>query len=79
MPVSVAEKDREFVPLSVGAEVTKGEEGKDAKEKTAENKPTQNSPAEPTKGTVNVSSNPTGADVLVDAEFVGLSETRLRH
>ena len=79
VPVSVAEKDREFVPLSVGAEVTKGEEGKDAKEKTAENKPTQNSPAEPTKGTVNVSSNPTGADVLVDAEFVGLSETRLRH
>jgi hypothetical protein len=77
VPVSVAEKDREFVPVSVGAEVTKGEEGKDAKEKTAENKPTQNSPAEPTKGTVNVSSNPTGADVLVDAEFVGNSPATL--
>jgi PEGA domain-containing protein len=76
--VSVAEKDREFVPVSVRAEVTKGEEGKDAKEKTAENKPAQNSPAEPAKGTVNVSSNPTGADVLVDGEFVGNSPASLK-
>jgi hypothetical protein len=82
VPVAVGEKDREFVPVSVRAEVTKGEEEKDAKEKAAENKPTeskttQNQPAEP-KGTVNVSSNPSGADVLVDGEFVGNAPAALK-
>src|SRR5437773_6355298 len=59
VPVGVGEKDREFVPVSVRAEVTKGEEGKDAKEKTAGNKSaegkTESAPAEPSKGTVKVS------------------------
>jgi hypothetical protein len=83
-PVAVSEKDRDFVPVSVKATVTKGEEeGKAAKEKTAENKPTESKPtesavAEPTKGTVNVSSIPTGGDVLVDGEFVGNSPAALK-
>ena len=84
VPVAVGEKDREFVPVSVRTEVTKGEgEGKDAKEKTTENKSTETKPAESvaaeaTKGTVNVSSNPTGADVLVDGDFVGNSPASLK-
>jgi hypothetical protein len=81
-PVAVAEKDREFVPVSIRATVTKGEEeGKAAKDKTAENKSTESKAtesAEPAKGTVNVSSNPTGADVLVDGEFVGNSPAVLK-
>jgi PEGA domain-containing protein len=82
--VSVAEKDREFVPVSVRAEVTSGEgEEKTANEKAAENKPaegkpTDSAPAEPAKGTVNVSSSPTGADVLVDGDFVGNSPAVLK-
>src|SRR5690349_20412522 len=67
VPVAVGEKDREFVPVNVRAEVTKGEEDKTAKEtgNKSESKPTETA-----KGTINVSSNPTGADVLVDGEFV---------
>lgn len=83
-PVAVSEKDRDFVPVNVRAEVTKGEgEGKGAKEKTADNKPTEGKPtesasAELAKGTVNVSSTPTGGDVLVDGEFVGNSPAVLK-
>ena len=84
VPVAVSEKDRDFVPVGVRAEVTKGEgEEKAAKEKTTETKPTESkptetSPAERAKGTVNASSNPTGADVLVDGEFVGNSPAALK-
>ena len=79
VPVAVGEKDREFVPVSVRAEVTKGEgEGKSSKEKTAENNPTEKAPPEPARGSVNVSSNPSGADVLVDGDFVGNSPAALK-
>jgi hypothetical protein len=72
-PVSVAEKEREFVPVGVKTDVAKGGDQKNAAEiKTASNTP------EPTKGTVNVSSNPTGADVLVDGEFVGNAPAALK-
>jgi hypothetical protein len=71
IPVSVAEKDREFVPVGVKTDVTK-----EAEENTeSQGKPSANegsTPAvEPAKGSVNVSSTPAGADVLVDGEFVG--------
>ncbi len=77
VPVSVGEKERGFIPVGVKTDVTKGEsEEKAGKEKAADNKaveskPPESRPAEPTKGTVNVSSSPTGADVVVDGEFVG--------
>ena len=64
VPVSVAEKEREFIPVGVKTDVTKGE----SEGKAAESKPVQSLS---TKGAVNVSSNPAGADVLVDGEFVG--------
>src|SRR5207237_9259209 len=63
--------------------VTKRNKGKDAKEKTAggksaEIKPTETAPDESDKSTVNVSSSPTGADLLVDREFVGDSPASLK-
>ena len=76
--VSVAEKDREYVPVSIRTQVTKGEEEKTTEERPSEIKPAENASAEPTKGTVNVSSNPTGADVYADGDFVGNSPAVLR-
>ncbi len=67
VPVSVGEKDREYVPVGVKADVTKG----GGETKAAESKPAESKPAEPAKGAVNVISNPAEADVLVDGEFVG--------
>ena len=67
VPVSVAEKDLEFVPVGVKSEVAKGNEERaesngDSKSGTA---------AEAGKGAVNVSSNPGGADVSLDGNFIG--------
>ena len=81
--VSVGEKDREFVPVSLRTVVTKGEEEKTAQDKGTESappasKPTETAPLEAAKGTVNVSANPAGADVLVDGDFVGNSPSTLK-
>ncbi len=71
-PVSVSEKDRDYLPVGVRADVTKGKGEENAgKEKSAESKAAPNIPSEPAKGGVNVSSDPPGADVSVDGEFVG--------
>jgi hypothetical protein len=74
VPVSVAEKDREFVPVGVKAEVTKDQE----EERAGNGKAAESAPAAQTKGAVNVSSNPTGADVMVDGSFVGNSPAALK-
>jgi hypothetical protein len=76
--VSVAEKDREYVPVSIRTQVTKGEEETTAEERPKESKPAEDASAEPAKGTVNASSNPTGADVYADGDFVGNSPAVLR-
>jgi hypothetical protein len=79
VPVSVGEKEREFVPVGVRTEVTKGgSEETGAQPKAAASKPTASTPAEAPKGGVNVSSNPSGADVSVDGEFVGNSPASLK-
>lgn len=78
VPVAVGEKDREFVPVSVKTEVTKGTEEKSTENNSAESKPPESAPAESLRGTVNVSSNPTGAEVVVDGEFVGDSPATLK-
>lgn len=72
VPVSVAEKEREFIPVGMTAEVTKDEAEPEAK--PAENKTISASD----KGSVNVSSNPTGADVSVDGDFVGDTPAALK-
>ncbi len=71
VPVTVGEKDREFVPVGVKTDVTKGtEQTQEQQIKTAEAK-TVGAPSETGKGTVNISSNPSGGDVSLDGEFVG--------
>jgi hypothetical protein len=71
VPVSVAEKDREFVPVGVKSEISNHPDDEaSASTKTAA------SPA--AKGTVNISSNPTGADVLLDGDFVGNTPASLK-
>jgi hypothetical protein len=72
VPVSVGEKDREFIPVGVKTDVSKNTE-----EKTAENLPAT-PPNETTKGAVNVSSSPSGADILIDGDFVGNSPALLK-
>lgn len=74
VPVSVAEKDREFVPVGVTADVVKGSE-----EKTQVAESTSAPQVESSeKGTVNVASNPDGGDVYVDGAFVGNSPASLK-
>ena len=71
VPVSVSEKDREFVPVGVKSEVTKGNE------EHAESKSGATA-VEAAKGAVNVSSSPAGADVSLDGNFIGNSPASLK-
>ena len=70
VPVSVGEKEREFIPVGVTTTVTK----------TKDEEPTEAGKAqyEAAKGSLNVTSNPTGADVNVDGEFVGNTPSVLK-
>ncbi len=71
-PVTVGEKDREFVPVGVRTDVTKGQPDENAPDKN------QAVSSDAAKGIVNVSSVPPGADLLVDGEFVGNSPAVLK-
>jgi PEGA domain len=75
VPVAVSEKDREFVPVGVKSEVTKGNE--EHAESNGDSK-SGTTAAEATKGAVNVSSNPAGADVSLDGNFIGNSPASLK-
>src|SRR4029077_20292659 len=66
VPVAVGEKDREFIPVGVKTDVAKGGDDKQEKQAATSETKTAEAPGESGKGTVNVSSNPTGADVTVD-------------
>src|SRR5262245_46945919 len=68
VPVVVGEKDREFIPVGVKSELSNH-----ADEQTAASKPTSDA-----KGTVNLSSNPAGADVMLDGNFVGNAPATLK-
>jgi hypothetical protein len=74
VPVSVAEKDREFVPVGVKSEVAKGNE--ERAESNGDSK--SGTTAEAAKGAFNVSSNPAGADVSLDGNFIGNSPASLK-
>ena len=78
-PVSVSEKERGEIPAGITVQTTK--ETEEAKTtNTADNKTTESKPvpADSAKGTVNVNSNPAGADVLMDGDFVGNSPASLK-
>jgi len=78
VPVAVGEKDREFIPVGVKTDVTKGSQETQEKQTATTEIKANGVPAESAKGTVNVSSNPTGADVAVDGEFVGNTPSVLK-
>ncbi len=75
VPVAVSEKDREFVPVGVKSEVTKGNEEHAALNGDSKSGSTA---AEGANGAVNVSSNPVGADVSLDGNFIGNSPANLK-
>jgi hypothetical protein len=74
-PVSVGDKEREFVPVGVRTAVVKEpEEGKNASEAPATASPA----AADATGTINVETNPSGADVYIDDQFYGNSPATLK-
>lgn len=74
--VSVAEKDREFVPLGVKSEATKGAEEQTVANNTAEPRTTTGSQsvsesANSSNAELAITSTPPGADIEIDGSFVG--------
>jgi hypothetical protein len=67
VPVSVSEKERGFIPVGVTTSVAK----EPAETQTGEEKPPASPTQESATGTVNVTSNPDGAEVYADGQFVG--------
>jgi hypothetical protein len=67
-PLSVSEKDRQFVPATVKASVVK-----DTDEEKADVKPV----AKKETGTLSVTSEPNGAEVYIDNEFAGNTPCKL--
>jgi hypothetical protein len=65
-PLSVAEKDREFVPATVNPKVVKDSD--ESEVKTAAKKET---------GTLSLTSEPSGAEVSIDGEFAGNTPCKL--
>ncbi len=72
--VSVSDKDREFIPVGVTADLAKSS----GNIQTAAERAPAATPLEAAKGTVNFISAPDGADVYVDDQFVGNSPATLR-
>ncbi len=71
--VSVAEKEREFIPVGVTTNVTKG-----TTQEAEANAPTVAPAADSGAATVSIGSTPDGVDVYVDGQFVGNSPASLR-
>lgn len=74
VPVSVAEKDREFIPATVRTDVTKSSE---EPENSGQAQAQPATTAEVT-GTVSLTTTPDGADVVVDDQFYGNSPATLK-
>ena len=74
VPVTVGEKDREFIPVGVTTSVAK----ESGETKAAEAKPATRTTQQDETGTVNVVSVPEGADVYADDQFVGNAPARLK-
>jgi hypothetical protein len=66
VPVSVSEKERGFIPVGVTTSIAK----EPAETQTGEEKPPASPTQESATGTVNVTSNPDGAEVYADGQFV---------
>jgi hypothetical protein len=70
-PVAVSEEDRQYVPVGVETVTVKKEEGGKKSEGKA-------APAEVASGAVKITSQPEGADIWVDAAFVGNAPAQLK-
>ncbi len=74
VPVSVAEKDREFIPATVRTDITKNSE----EPEKASQAPAQPAITTDATGTVALTTTPDGADVYVDDQFFGNSPATLK-
>ena len=72
-PVAVGEKDREFIPVGVSTNVTKGDEGTTTTNASVK----EAAPANATES-VSLTTTPDGADVYVDEKFYGNSPATLK-
>jgi PEGA domain/PDZ domain len=72
VPVAVAEKDREFIPVGVRTDVAKNSEPAQAVDEAS------NSSQGAATGTVSFTSIPDGADIYVDGDFMGNSPAALK-
>jgi hypothetical protein len=71
VPVAVAEKDREFLPVGVKTDVAKNSDEENQRQaQTVDAKPI-GTPAAVAAGGINVASNRAAGDELVDGDFVG--------
>ena len=73
VPVAVADKEREFIPVGVTTSISKG-----ATQEAEANPPSAAPAAESGLTIVSVSSTPDGVDVYVDGQFVGNSPASLK-
>jgi hypothetical protein len=76
VPVSVSEKDREFVPVEVRAEVSTAPDEESDGAKTGTKSAASTSQA--STGVVNLTSDPVGADISLDGNFIGNSPATLK-
>ena len=77
VPVSVAEKERSFIPVGVTTSVTK--ESPEPTTPRAANAMAESAPASADAvGTVSLTTSPDGADVYVDSQFNGNSPATLK-
>ncbi len=73
-PVSVSEKDRDFVPVGVTTNVTKGTEEKE----NPSAQPSAAASKDEGIGTVSVATTPDGGEVYADGQFVGNAPATLK-
>lgn len=79
-PVSVGDKDREFIPVGLTTAVVKQPEEKTSSETTSPAAPAAPNAETKTEatGSVNLTTTPDGADVYLDGQFFGNSPANLK-
>src|SRR5262249_12465333 len=70
-PVSVAEKDREFVPVSVRTSIAKDSEASSPPNSAGQAVVPAGAATSASTSQLDVASSPTGADIEIDGKFVG--------
>lgn len=76
VPVSVSEKDREFLPVGVTSSIAKEKQEDETQPPTEASATTE--PTTESTGTVTLTTTPDAADVFVDGQFYGNSPATLK-